>query len=776
MPENVNCSSIVDICRRSGGANMASACLINVRGVVQGVGFRPFVFRLATELQLAGWVLNGEEGVTIHLEGAEPVLEKFLDRLKTEAPLASRIATIDVATVEPIGYQAFTIQESERNHPPTVRISPDLPVCAECLRELGDPSNRRYQYPYINCTNCGPRYTVILSLPYDRPNTTMKSWPFDEYCDHEYHDPANRRFHAQPVACPACGPHYYLRMDGEIIRGDEQVIRQTADLLKAGLIVAVKGLGGYHLACDAKNVEAVAAMRSRKFRKEKPFAVMVDQITAARELIELSPEAEVLLTSFERPIVLARAKVELPSIAPDNRELGVMLPYTPLQHLLFAAGAPSVLVMTSANRSSEPIAYEDQDAFDRLSGIADAFLVGERPIARRVDDSVARVGAMGPSILRRSRGYAPGAVTSFPVSDRPILALGADLKNSITLVVEGQAFVSQYIGDLDHYEAFRAFEETVGDLMAMYELRLDDVLVVHDAHPEYRSTLYANKLPSAERRAIQHHRAHIASVLAEKGEWERPVLGVSFDGTGYGDDGTIWGGEFFVGSLVTGFERVSHLRPAALPGGDAAAQYPIQAAAGFLAQIEGLPVLSNPPFSFTGRYQTALQLIEKNVRTFQTTSVGRLFDTVAALLGFTREITFEGQAAMWVEQIARSARDVEPYPFPFAYDQLDFRPLLRAVALDRVKGRDVADIARGFQRGVALRVCDAVRTLTATHKLDTVVLSGGVFQNEMLLEDISRSLANEQLHLWTNHIVPANDGGISLGQAALVALPNSAKR
>ena len=751
---------------------MTSAYLIKVRGVVQGVGFRPFVYRLASELSANGWVLNGEEGVAIHVEGDGAILDDFVRRLKAEAPPASRIVSVEVEQAAPAGFDRFFIKESERNRRPTVRISPDLPVCDECVRELGDPANRRYRYPYINCTNCGPRYTVILALPYDRPNTTMKDWPFDDYCDREYHDPANRRFHAQPVACPVCGPHYYLRLNGEEFRGDDGVIRKTVELLRAGKIVAMKGLGGYHLACDARNANTVEAMRARKFRKEKPFAVMVERVEDAQGLAELTSEAAELLTSIARPIVLAPAKVELAGVAPDNRELGIMLPYTPLQHLLFAAGAPSILVMTSANRSSEPIAYDDEDAIGRLSGIADAFLIGERPIARRVDDSVARVGAFGPAILRRSRGYAPGAVANFPLrasSKKPILAVGPDLKNTVTLVVEGQAFVSQHIGDLDHYEAFRAFEETVVDLMSMYDIHWDDALVVHDAHPEYRSTVHALRLPAAEKLAVQHHRAHVASVLAERGEWETRVLGISFDGTGYGDDGSIWGGEIFEGSLTTGFTRVAHLRPAALPGGDAAAQYPVQAAAGFLAQIDGLPDLSDAPFFFPPRYQTALQLTYKNVRTFRTTSVGRLFDTAAALLGFIREITFEGQAAMWVENLARSAGETDGYPFPFADGQLDFRPLLQAVAEERTRGRAPELIARAFQRGIAQGTAHALREIAAQENTDIVVLSGGVFQNELLLEDLKDELRDEALRLWTNQAVPPNDGGISLGQAALAA-------
>ena len=747
---------------------MPGACLIKVRGVVQGVGFRPFVYRLALAHQLRGWVLNGEGGVEIHAEGADSALQEFVRLLQTEAPPAARIATIDVQPANAQGCSAFVIKESERRARPTVRISPDLPVCDACLRELADPRDRRHAYPYINCTNCGPRYTVILGLPYDRPNTTMKSWPFDQYCDAEYHDPANRRFHAQPVACPQCGPHYYLRNGADTVYGDQPVIRHTVELLNSGKIVAIKGLGGYHLACDARNPAAVRAMRERKFRKEKPFAVMVKDVPAVRELVVLSADAEALLTSVARPVVLATARIQLAEVAPDNRELGVMLPYTPLQHLLFAGGAPDILVMTSANRSSEPIAYEDQDALDRLSGIADAFLIGERPIARRVDDSVARAGVFGPVILRRSRGYAPGALATLPV-ERPILAVGGDLKNTVTLVVDGQAFVSQHVGDLDHYEAFRAFQETIRDLVAMYEIRWEDVLVAHDSHPGYRSTAAALLLPSSEKISVQHHCAHVASVLAERGAWEQRVLGVSFDGTGYGDDVTIWGGEFFQGSLRSGFERVAHVRPAALPGGDAAAQYPVQAAAGFLAQMEGLPDLTVAPFSFSPRYQMALQMIEKRVRTFTTTSVGRLFDAAAALLGFTREITFEGQAAMWLEQLARAAPQTEPYPFPFANRELDFRPLLHAVAADRAKARKREEIARSFQRGVAVGLGEAVKALASPRNLDTVVLSGGVFQNELLLEDLKPDLEQAGFRLWTNQLVPPNDGGISLGQAALAA-------
>jgi hydrogenase maturation protein HypF len=759
---------------------MAAACLIRVRGVVQGVGFRPTVYRLARSLALAGWVMNQQEGVEIYLEGPEEALENFVRRLETEPPPRASISTIDVNRVEPRGLSEFTIRESERREHPTTRISPDLPVCEACLGELFDPDDRRYQYPYINCTNCGPRYTVILGLPYDRPRTTMKNWSLDEYCSRQYHDPGDRRFHAQPVACPDCGPHYYLQAgEGSARegRGSIESIRRAAELLGEGKVVAIKGLGGYHLACDARNAGAVLALRERKYRKEKPFALMARDLEVARGLVQLSAEAERLLTSVARPIVLAPARVELVGVAPENHELGVMLPYTPLHHLLFSSGAPDLLVMTSANRSSEPIAYQDEDAFDRLAGIADVFLMGERPIARRVDDSVARAGAFGPTILRRARGYAPACVAALPAA-RPVLAVGADLKSTVTLVVDGQAFMSQHIGDLEDYPSALAFRQTIQDLVSMYEVCWDDLLVAHDAHPHYISSAHALELPAPEKCAVQHHRAHLASVLAERSAWDKRLLGVSLDGTGYGDDGTIWGGEIFVGSVAEGFERVAHLRPAALPGGDAAARFPVQAAAGYVAEVgesHGLPDLAAPPFGFPARYQRSLELVRKGVRTFVTTSIGRLFDTAAALLGFTREVSFEGQAAMWVEHLARSAPQADPYPFPFTADELDYRPLLVAMVADRLSGRDRSEIARAFQRGVAQGLCVAVETLGRVRGLNTVVLSGGVFQNELLLEELRSLLEGGPFEVMTNRVVPPNDGGISLGQAALAVFEGARK-
>jgi hydrogenase maturation protein HypF len=748
---------------------MTVARSISVHGIVQGVGFRPFIFRLARSHCLNGWVCNGYGGVDVHLEGDEAHFEAFLRDLTREAPAAAKIGGIRVLECEATGLQEFSIRDSRRDGRPAVTISPDLAICEQCRAELFDPEDPRSGYPYINCTNCGPRYSVIESLPYDRSNTTMKGWALDAFCMAQFHNVRDRRFHAQPVACAACGPHYRLELPRATIQRDALSVERTAHLLRTGAIVAIKGLGGYHLACDARNARAVGSLRKRKDRKEKPFAVMARGLDVARIFVELSPEAERLLTSAARPIVLAPAKALLPEVAPDNDELGIMLPYTGLHHLLFAAGAPDVLVMTSGNRSSEPIAYEDSIARESLSGIADALLVGERPIARRVDDSVVRAGAFGPVILRRSRGYAPAAVTAIPAS-QPILALGADLKNSVTLVIDGQAFVSQHIGDLDQYESLKSYKETVRDLSSMYELDWEKLIVVHDKHPQYASTNYALALPAAQKIDVQHHRAHIASVLAEKRAWEKHVVGVSFDGAGFGDDGTIWGGEFFVGSLKDGFERMLHLRRAVLAGGDAAARYPVQCAAGFLAQIEGLPDLTAPPFQFPDRYLASLLLVQKGVQAFETTSAGRLFDVAAALIGFTRHISFEGQAAMWLEHLARRAQAGDSYPFLIRGDELDFRPLLEAVVTDRIRGCDPTKIARAFHLAVARGIGEAALMLCEIHQIDTVVLSGGVFQNELLLENLRSMPALRSIAMWTNSAVPPNDGGVSLGQAAIAAI------
>ncbi len=732
---------------------------LHITGVVQGVGFRPFVYRLAVERGLTGWVLNGERGVDVHVEGNCAELDDFTQAVRARPPAAARIASFEVSSGSTDGFASFEIRESERCHAPTVRVCADLPVCDACLGELFDPNDRRYRYPYINCTDCGPRYSIVRGLPYDRAQTTMRDWRMCDACRREYDDPLNRRFHAQPVACPRCGPSYALEVEGDCIRGHDALV-DAAQLLCHGAIVAIKGLGGYHLACDAHNTAAVTALRERKYRKERPFALMVRDAVRAKEIADVDERAEDLLLSAARPIVLMRQRVALDGVAPDSDEFGIMIAYAPVHHLLFDAGAPPVLVMTSANRSSEPIAFRDEDARRSLAGIADAMLVGEREIARRVDDSV--VSPAG--VLRHARGFAPQAIATLPVS-APIVATGADLKNAIALVVNGQVFMSQHIGDLEYVDAFESFKRTIDDFCELYEVDVTDATIAYDAHPQYRSSGYAIEL--GERRcAVQHHRAHIASVLAERGAFDEAVLGFAFDGTGYGEDGTIWGGEIFVGGLSRGFERVAHLRPALLPGGDAAARLPVQAAAGFLfchgelSQMSDL--FSKPPFSFPARYHDARELLKKNVRVFATTSVGRLFDTVAALLGFTREVTFEGQAAMWVEYLARCSGPVKPYEFPFENDELDYRPLLSRIVADRVAGKDIHEIARAVHGAIANGVLAAVEAVDLEH----VAVSGGVFQNAVLVEELRTALGER---LWTNEVTPSNDGGICLGQAAIAA-------
>jgi len=771
------------------------ARVIHIRGIVQGVGFRPFTHRLARRFALGGWVKNGGDGVEIFAEGSPDALDAFARALVSEAPPAARIASTDVADAGCCGLQSFEIRESAGAARPTVRIAPDLAVCDACLRELFDPADRRYRYPYINCTDCGPRYSIVRSLPYDRAATTMAPWPMCDLCAAEYHDPADRRFHAQPVACHACGPTYLFRDgDGIHARAYGAVVAAAAHL-RAGKIVAIKGIGGYHLACDARNAGAVRALRERKFRKERPFAVMASDVATARTLVTMTSDVgtartlgttgvasddaaaddaasddvafEAQLLSSARPIVLAPARAVFDDVAPDNRELGIMLPYAPLHHLLFEAGAPNVLVLTSANRSSEPIAYDDDDALASLAGIADAFLIGERPIARRLDDAVVRIGAGEPAILRRGRGFAPVAVATLPAT-RPILALGGDLKNALALVVDGAVFASQHIGDLDHRSAREACEATIRDLCAIYAVRTEELLVVHDAHPQYVSTAIAQEL-GAQTIAVQHHRAHVASVIAERGEWDANVLGVAFDGTGYGDDGTIWGGEFFTGSVQHGFERITHVRRAQLPGGDAAARFPVAAAAGYLAELDDVPDLTQAPFFFGPRYTAARELIARNVRCFPTTSMGRLFDTVAALLGFTRPMTFEGQAAMWLEHLAAAAAHGPHggYDLAIVEDELDYRPLLRMIVADRVAGREPTQIAAAFHAAVA----EAIVAVARHHGEVPVACSGGVFQNGLLCEMLRARLG---ARAWFNAVVPSNDGGLALGQAALAAFTQAA--
>lgn len=750
-----------------------------VRGVVQGVGYRPFVYRLALRHGLAGWVLNDPEGVRLEATGDPEALDAFLLALSREAPAAARVEAVEPGPRSAGDAAAtaagFAIRASEAPGHVTTLISPDLAVCDDCLRELFDASDPRYRYPYITCTNCGPRYSIIEALPYDRPNTTMKDYPLCDACAGAYHDPSDRRFHAQPVACPDCGPGYRLVAgpNDAGVRG-HAAVAEAARRLAHGAVLAVKGLGGYHLACDARDPVAVEALRQRKFRKEKPFALMARDADALRGVVRVDDEARTLLHDVARPIVLlAKGDDPLPeALAPGNPELGVMLPYTPLHHLLFEAGAPPLLVMTSANRSSEPIAYREAEAFERLAGLADAFLVGERPIQRRVDDSVVRPLEGAPLFLRRARGYAPAPVArSARFDGAPVLALGAGMKNTITLATGGYAFASQHLGDLDHLDALTAFEETIRDLGAMYGVDPLRARLVCDLHPAYGSSRVARALEergAAPALAVQHHRAHVASVLAERAAFDVPVVGFSFDGTGLGDDGTVWGGEIFAGSLDGGLERIGHLRPARLPGGDAAARRPEQAAVGFLFELD--------PERWRHRLapatvRLALALIDHDARAPATTSVGRLFDAVAALVGFRRPMTFEGQAAMWLEGVARPALPAlapgDGYPLPFDGVEWDARVLLDAVLDDLERGAAAALVAARFHRGLADAVAAAAARLAPRYDTRTVVLTGGVWQNRSLHRLTREALRAGGLEPWWNTQVSPGDGGISLGQAAL---------
>ncbi len=744
---------------------------MRVKGVVQGVGFRPFVFRLAKRYGLTGWVLNDANGVLIQVSGDTRTLESFKLSISSEAPSAALVESVlELSRCEGKAEKDFTIRESVATPNITTLISPDLPICDECLQELFDPTDKRYLYPFINCTNCGPRYSIIEALPYDRPLTTMKQFAMCDFCKDEYHDPSNRRFHAQPVACPECGPTLrYLSDTGQELARGKAVVEIAAHALQHGQILAIKGLGGYHLACDARNEEAINKLRERKFRKEKPFALMAKNMEVLEPYVILDDITKELLNSTPHPIVLMpKGEQSLPeALAPDNAEWGVMLPYTPLHHLLFDAGAPDLLVMTSANRSSEPIAYQDDEALGHLTGIADGFVIGERPIARRVDDSVVSVFDGKPVIFRRARGYAPSPVIHSERFTKPVLALGAGLKNAITLVTGDYAFVSQHLGDLDNYDSFVAFQETVQDLTTMYNVDLENTLIVHDLHPDYPSSRYAGELPG-KKIAMQHHEAHLASVLAEHDAWDINVLGFSFDGTGLGTDGVIWGGEVFYGGLQQGLERVAHLREAHLPGGDAAAKHPEQAAVGFLYELDKSLWQK---YLDERTFQVTEFLIDNKLNTPKTTSMGRLFDTVAALCGFKCKMTFEGQAAMWLESRARSVSHTvsTSYEFPFDGQTWDYRPLLESILLDKRNGVEPDIIAYKFHEALARAVTDVANILSKTYRFNTVALSGGVWQNKLLHRLTLQKLRLAGFEVWWNQRVPPGDGGISLGQAALAA-------
>jgi hydrogenase maturation protein HypF len=766
---------------------------LSVRGAVQGVGFRPYVYRLANELGLGGWVANDTRGVEIEVEGSAQAVAAFRDRLPAEVPPLAAIHRLESARVEGDGappLHGFEIRASRADGARTAVVLPDAATCPECLAEVLDPAARRRGYAFTNCTHCGPRFTIVRALPYDRPNTTMAGFALCPECRGEYEEPADRRFHAQPVACPACGPRLALwDAEGLPLPGDP--LAGAAAALRRGEVVAVKGLGGFQLLADARSSAAVARLRRRKHREEKPFAVMVADLGEARALCEIPPAAESELASARAPIVLLERLPErqalepvAPEVAPGNPSLGLMLPTTPLHHLLLRELACPV-VATSGNRSDEPIAIDEREAVERLRGVADRFLVHDRPIARHADDSVVRVLAGEVRVLRRARGYAPMPI-HLPRPAAPILALGAQLKNTVALAVGEQVYLSQHLGDMETPETLAAFERVVADFLRLYDA--SPVAIAHDLHPDYASTRYARVIARrlAEERgepiptiAVQHHHAHLAACLldADPESADRPALGVTWDGTGHGTDGTVWGGELLLGDAAS-YRRVGHLLPFRLPGGDAAVREPRRVALALLWELLGpgafkrrdlVPVAGFAP----AELRLLSGMLEGGVNSPVTTSAGRLFDGVAALLGLAQRAAFEGQAAMALEHLAaRESGRPAAWGYPVALDGspaeglvLDWRPLLLELLRDLGRGTAAERVAGRFHRGLAAAVVAAAEAVGEPR----VALTGGCFQNRLLTEELARRLAAAGFQVLLHRRVPPNDGGVSLGQVAVAA-------
>ncbi|MFI5180960.1 MAG: carbamoyltransferase HypF [Thermoanaerobaculia bacterium] len=782
---------------------------VEIEGAVQGVGFRPFVYRLATDEGLGGWVRNDGRGVFLEVEGEADAVDRFRSRLFSDPPPRARVTGVREREMPAGGESSFEIRFSREEGAKSVLVLPDVATCGLCLSDVRDDAGRRRRYPFTNCTNCGPRFTIVRALPYDRPNTTMAGFSLCAECLTEYRSPRDRRFHAQPNACDACGPHLELwSPSGEVLAARDEALRASEKAISAGRIVAVKGLGGFHLICDSRNPDAVTLLRERKGRYAKPLALMVRDLAAARALCEVSEEAGRLLESPERPIVLLQS---LPgngvagNVAPGNPNLGLMLPATPLHHLMLDdLGFP--VIATSGNLSDEPICTDEREALSRLGGMADLFLVHDRPVERHVDDSVARIVDGVPRLLRRARGWAPLPVR-LPHEVPPLLAVGAHLKNVVALAVGRQAFLSQHIGDLETPQALAAFERVLADLARLYEVA--PTAVAHDLHPDYFSTKWAlaSGLPTV---AVQHHHAHLASCLAENGV-DDPVLGVTWDGTGYGTDGTVWGGEFLLGD-ATGFTRVAHLKPFRLPGGEAAIREPRRSAAGILWEttrergedpgifLEGKKEEdSTTAGAFTATEKRVLSsMLQKEINSPVTSSAGRLFDAVASLLGVAQKSSFEGQAAMQLEWLADPCEEgsdslvlplEETGPLSFRACSpgaertvdasaspskilLNWSPLVSALLAERAAGTSIARLAARFHNALAAAIVGVARRVGCPR----VALTGGCFQNKLLTERAAAALRREGFEVLLHREVPPNDGGICLGQAAVAAARIAAGR
>jgi hydrogenase maturation protein HypF len=749
-----------------------------VDGTVQGVGYRPFVYRLAHELGLSGWVLNDERGVLLEAEGAAVAVATLVARLRSDAPPLADVRGVDAQDVPPLGDDGFAIVASSRSGAATAPVTPDTATCADCLAELADPADRRYRYPFLNCTNCGPRFTIVRAIPYDRPTTTMAEFAMCAACRAEYEDPLDRRFHAQPNACAVCGPRArLLERDGTEVApaggGDRDAVRAAADDLLAGRILAIKGLGGYHLACRADDEAAVAALRARKHREDRPFALLVADLAAARRLVTLDDAEAALLTSRERPIVLAARLPDgavAPSVAPRAPELGLMAPYTPL-HQLLATDAGVPIVLTSGNVSDEPIAFEDGDALARLGEIADRFLVHDRPIATRTDDSVARVVRGRPLLLRRSRGFVP-AVLDLPLpAPCGILGCGAEQKAAFCLASGTRAWVSHHIGDIKNYETLCSLRDGVAHFEQLFEVTPE--IVAHDLHPDYLSTRYALERDGVRLAGVQHHHAHLAATLAEHGE-RGPAIGAIFDGTGYGTDATVWGGELLAGGL-DGYERAGHLRAVRMPGGERAIRQPWRMALAWLVELHGEDVAPPPVLRAIDPqvWRAVARMAATGTSAPLTTSMGRLFDAVAALCGVRTEVSYEGQAAIELEALAdpreKGAYELAFGPATGAPRILDPAPAIAAILADLAAGVAVATVSARFHAGVANATATACADLARGAGLDTVVLSGGVFQNRLLLERTAAALERAGLRVLTPERLPPNDGQIAFGQVAVAA-------
>jgi hydrogenase maturation protein HypF len=768
---------------------------IQVEGIIQGVGFRPFVYRLANDNDLSGFVRNDSSGVTIEVEGTPDRLQQFLSALQTEAPPLAFIESVRAECMAlPANNDAgFRIESSrnERHGAARTLVSPDVATCPDCLRELHDPSDRRYHYPFTNCTNCGPRFTIIRGLPYDRPQTTMRAFPLCPACAAEYDDPGDRRFHAQPVACPDCGPQVALYEGSDLSQtlDGEAALRRTRQLLRDGAIVAIKGLGGYHLACDGRNEAAVQRLRATKGRPHKPLALMVADLETISNICCVSPPEQQLLSGARRPIVLLRRRQEgvgslavAGAVAPQQRFLGLMLPYTPLHALLFTPDAGEevapLLVMTSGNRRGEPIVKDDDEALSLLRPLVDAVLGHNRPIEVRCDDSVVR---MAPTVdealqskvqmVRRARGYAPQPLPMAFTFPQPVLAVGAHLKNTFCLGQGRHATVSAHIGNLDSMTTLLAFSQSIDHFERLFDVQPQ--VVAHDLHPDYLSTRYALERDGVQHIAVQHHHAHIASVLAEHG-LSGPVIGVAFDGSGYGPDDTVWGGEFLRADLAQ-YERLAHLTLCPMPGGEQAVHEPWRMAAAWLTTLYGDKWRGWPlPFCREldeATWDVLQQMMARNLNCPPTSSTGRLFDAVAALLGLRREVSYEGQAAVELEALAYEAAggDYRGYPFAIEGLQISPAPLFAAIVEDQRQCVAPALIAARFHNGLAHMVADVCERIGAQQGLGRVALSGGVFQNGLLLERTTRALQARGFEVYTNEQVPPNDGGVSLGQAAVAA-------